>query len=569
MSEQLKPAILKEPRVKKELSAPLSGSRLALIRQSALGICQQQPNLLTLDDVAAVFNYTTMPNERRVWVEHVSLKPHVDFNGRNPYEMTPADLQGAFSEVNKLIYRIVDARLSNEPPFGKHSHDVSHIDRMNYQSFALIEQTDLPLDVKRKAENLSSLMIFGHDYGNMEDRKSHADFSTDYLVALAPDLQQDPASLAMIRRGIELHDSSELVSVGAPAFFDYWIKGDASGLSEFDKQLADDDAFRVAFCALYISDKTDFGIQRLNKRVMQGTTSDVFYDSHNRVDLRGENIGIALSGTKATWEIGYKDHGGNLSDLFKKWAAENTYEVSFQEWIHSFFTNYPTRSFADPFFALFPGKIDMFAIQFKDMSENTGQGFVSTRENRQLQPEVVPQQPLEIERKWVVDGAKIPSPITDNLSTFPHQELRQVYAKSGRMREVKKNGNVTYIQTNKTGKGVERIEIEKEIDQSVFDEAWKDASLPRVTKTRYKIPFDGYTIELDTFHDNGNNLDDHMVAEIEFKTRGAADEFAKGLENNEIVFNGVNMKKWLARDVSDVEGYGNSDFAKKGWPEEK
>jgi len=67
---------------------------------------------------------------------------------------------------------------------------------------------------------------------------------------------------------------------------------------------------------------------------------------------------------------------------------------------------------------------------------------------------------------------------------------------------------------------------------------------PLVEKTRYKIPLDGWTWEVDEFHGDNDGL---VVAEVELKS---ADERPP-------------LPEWIGEDVSSDPRYFNSNLVKK------
>jgi CYTH domain-containing protein len=102
---------------------------------------------------------------------------------------------------------------------------------------------------------------------------------------------------------------------------------------------------------------------------------------------------------------------------------------------------------------------------------------------------------LEIERKYLIKKAP------QDLEQFPHKDIMQGYfsdPSTGKSIRVRKIGN-EYIVTRKKGHGVVRNEVEKKISKEEFDEMWRDVENRFLEKTRYFIPYEGKTIELDIY----------------------------------------------------------------------
>ncbi len=124
---------------------------------------------------------------------------------------------------------------------------------------------------------------------------------------------------------------------------------------------------------------------------------------------------------------------------------------------------------------------------------------------------------LEIERKFLI----LRTPI--DLSTLPHHEIIQWYltdpstGKSIRIRKV----DDAYKITRKKGNGLIREEIEVDIKKDEFDQLRRQVENHFIEKTRYDIPYETHTIELDIY----KGLQWLKVAEVEFKTKRDAKKF--------------------------------------------
>lgn len=117
----------------------------------------------------------------------------------------------------------------------------------------------------------------------------------------------------------------------------------------------------------------------------------------------------------------------------------------------------------------------------------------------------------EIERKWVVNIPFIPWYSVDQYEEdLEHQE--QWYVDGARYRHVETfDGGHWYIKTVKTGFGLDREEIETDMEDDDFWSIVGGKDFDPVRKTRYKIPHGDVTIELDLMEDFPC-----VYAEIEF-----------------------------------------------------
>jgi adenylate cyclase len=152
---------------------------------------------------------------------------------------------------------------------------------------------------------------------------------------------------------------------------------------------------------------------------------------------------------------------------------------------------------------------------------------------------------VERERKYLV--AHVPAAVDLRAGT----ELRQGYlaiddAVAVRVRDAATEGCTLTI---KAGRGTVRTELEWSIDRHLFDEAWPLTEGRRIVKTRYRLPLDEHTIELDVFDGALAGL---IVAEVEFNSDADLEAFEP--------------PGWFGTDVSDDPGYTNASLAIHGLP---
>ena len=158
-------------------------------------------------------------------------------------------------------------------------------------------------------------------------------------------------------------------------------------------------------------------------------------------------------------------------------------------------------------------------------------------------------QPQEIERKFLVD-IKL---LEGNPDDYEHATIRQGYLAIGedgseaRVRD--KAGK--YSLTVKTKGDLVRGEWETELTEKQFEILWPATEGRRVEKTRFKIPYGEYVIELDVYE---GELEGLVSAEIEFEDVHTAEQFKAPV--------------WLRKDVTGEPGFKNQNLACKGVPNE-
>ncbi len=84
-----------------------------------------------------------------------------------------------------------------------------------------------------------------------------------------------------------------------------------------------------------------------------------------------------------------------------------------------------------------------------------------------------------------------------------------------RLRREKVEDWINYYRTQKSGEWLSRKEKEDDISQEEFDKHWNNTEWKRLKKTRYIIPYEWKSIELDLYREKLSGL---MIAEVEFKT---------------------------------------------------
>jgi adenylate cyclase len=152
---------------------------------------------------------------------------------------------------------------------------------------------------------------------------------------------------------------------------------------------------------------------------------------------------------------------------------------------------------------------------------------------------------IEIERKFLV--TEPPGDLESHRATAIEQGYLAIADDGTEVRIRRRDGSATL--TVKSGRGRSRVEEEIEIDAGRFERLWPLTDGRRIEKTRYEIPADGLTVELDVY---AGALAGLVVAEVEFESEDAADGFA--------------APDWLGREVTDDARYKNQRLACEGAP---
>ena len=140
----------------------------------------------------------------------------------------------------------------------------------------------------------------------------------------------------------------------------------------------------------------------------------------------------------------------------------------------------------------------------------------------------------EIERKFLVD--ELPA----NLDEYDFHDLEQGYLNTAPVVRVRKEDD-TYYLTYKGRGFIEREEYNLPLTEEAYLHLVAKSDGKIISKRRYLIPFNGYTIELDVFKEPFAPL---VLAEVEFQTLEEANAFVP--------------PAWFGRDVTLEPEYTNS-----------
>jgi len=159
---------------------------------------------------------------------------------------------------------------------------------------------------------------------------------------------------------------------------------------------------------------------------------------------------------------------------------------------------------------------------------------------------------LEIERKWLIDISKLPM----SLDSYPSMRLVAGYftGEVGEKVRIRQEGNKYFkvIKGPRMNRGMVRdvglgdIEITKE----EFENLWSKTEGRRLSKTRYLIPINSFTAELDVYDDFKNA--GFYTIEVEFSAIDEGEKFVS--------------LDWFGREVTNENGYSSRDLASKGLP---
>jgi len=145
----------------------------------------------------------------------------------------------------------------------------------------------------------------------------------------------------------------------------------------------------------------------------------------------------------------------------------------------------------------------------------------------------------EIERRFQVLH------IPPSLEDYPHVRIVQGYlADAPNTVRVRQLGDDSFFLTLKSGKPPVRRECEIALTRAQFEKLWPLTAGRRLRKSRYRIPLEDLTIELDVFEGVNRGV---LVAEVEFP--------------DEISCAAFQPPDWLGRDVSGDPQYANRRMA--------
>ena len=144
---------------------------------------------------------------------------------------------------------------------------------------------------------------------------------------------------------------------------------------------------------------------------------------------------------------------------------------------------------------------------------------------------------MEIERKFLLKEL----PFT--LSDFPYHDIEQAYLSTAPVVRVRKEDD-SYYMTYKNGGGMAHEEYNLPLTPKAYAHLLAKHDGKIITKRRYLIPYESYTVELDVFSGDYEGL---SFAEVEFPTVKEAYAFTP--------------PTWFSDDVTNDKRYHNSHMA--------
>ena len=151
---------------------------------------------------------------------------------------------------------------------------------------------------------------------------------------------------------------------------------------------------------------------------------------------------------------------------------------------------------------------------------------------------------MEIERKYLI------SSVPFALSSYPCRKIEQGYLSTAPVVRIRRDNN-DYILTYKSKGMMIREEYNLPLTAESYAHLRKKTDGLLITKKRYCIPLDPYTIELDIFE---GDLAPLILAEVEFSSEEEANAFTP--------------PEWFAKDVTYSGKYHNSYMSRYGYQPE-
>ena len=140
----------------------------------------------------------------------------------------------------------------------------------------------------------------------------------------------------------------------------------------------------------------------------------------------------------------------------------------------------------------------------------------------------------EIERKYLVKQ------VPENLASYPFHEIEQGYLCTEPVVRIRRQDEDYYLTYKSKGLMI-REEYNLPLTKDAYFHLREKIDGRLISKRRYLIPLDPYTIELDVFH---SPKDDLILAEVEFPSEEDALTFTP--------------PDWFGEDVTNSSLYHNS-----------
>ena len=144
---------------------------------------------------------------------------------------------------------------------------------------------------------------------------------------------------------------------------------------------------------------------------------------------------------------------------------------------------------------------------------------------------------MEIERKFLVKD------MPENLENYPCRQIKQGYLSTDPVVRVRADDENWYL-TYKSGGMMAREEYNLPLTETAGRHLLAKADGNIISKKRYLIPLDPYTVELDIFDGVWEGL---VIAEIEFPDLESAQNFTPpDWLGREVTYDGRYHNSWLS-----------------------
>ena len=144
---------------------------------------------------------------------------------------------------------------------------------------------------------------------------------------------------------------------------------------------------------------------------------------------------------------------------------------------------------------------------------------------------------MEIEKKFTVNSMP-------KLDDYNYHKIEQAYINRKPTMRIRRQDDEYYFTYK--GEGLmAREEYNLPLDEKSYYHLKEKADGRIITKTRYLIPYGGYTVELDVFE---GDLAPLVIAEVEFSSIEEAESFMP--------------PEWFDKDVTSDPKYQNSNLSK-------
>lgn len=147
---------------------------------------------------------------------------------------------------------------------------------------------------------------------------------------------------------------------------------------------------------------------------------------------------------------------------------------------------------------------------------------------------------MEIERKYLIDKQNL----IPDIDTYPHHIIEQGYLCTEPVVRIRKSDD-EYYMTYKSKGLMSREEYNLPLTKEGYYHMLPKCDGNIISKVRYMIPFEKYTIELDIFTGKFDGL---ILAEVEFESLEEAESFTP--------------PAWFGEDVTFSTKYHNSTMSK-------